>query len=94
MLRTIRSSSSLRLDAAAVRETGAQFMYISRLPTLLNHVQASVAVPVGSVVGMVKLYVSGSTSVAESPLLPSMPLIGHPPSIEWMTLKTLLFVGA
>jgi hypothetical protein len=55
MLRAMSSSSSvLRLPAAAVRETGAQFMYISRLPILLNQVQANVAVPVGRVVGTVK----------------------------------------
>lgn len=54
MLRAMSSSSSLRLDEDAVRVIGAQFMYISRLPILLNQVQASVAVPVGRVVGIVK----------------------------------------
>jgi hypothetical protein len=34
---------------------GAQFMYISRLPILLNHVQARVADPVGRADGMVKV---------------------------------------
>ena len=84
MLRVMRSSTStsLRLDEAPVIVTGAQFMYISRFPILLNQVQARVAVPVGSEDGMVKLYVSGSTALAESPLLPATPLIGHPPSIE------------
>jgi hypothetical protein len=47
--------SSLRFAAAAVRVTGAQFMYISRFPILLNQVQARVAVPVGKVVGIVKV---------------------------------------
>jgi hypothetical protein len=86
-------SSSLRLDDDPVRVTGAQFMYISRFPTLLNQVHARVAFPVGRDVGMVKLYVSGSTAVAEPPVFPATPLIGHPPSIEWMTLKVLLLVG-
>src|SRR4051794_35209873 len=35
--------------------TAAQFMYISRLPTLLNHVQASVAWPFCKPSGRVKL---------------------------------------
>ena len=91
--RVIRSSSLLRLDEAAVIVTGAQFMYISRFPTLLNQVQARTAVPVGREEGTVKLYVSGSTALAELPLLPATPLIGQPPSIEWMTLKVLLAVG-
>ena len=55
MLRVIRSSSSLRFDEEPVIVTGAQFMYISRFPILLNQVQARVAVPVGRVVGIVKL---------------------------------------
>jgi len=55
MLRAMSSSSSaLRLEEPAVIVTGAQFMYISRLPTLLNQVQAKVAVPVGRLVGTVK----------------------------------------
>lgn len=44
-----------RFDEPPVRVMGAQFMYISRLPILLNQVQASVAEPVGRDVGMVKL---------------------------------------
>lgn len=48
------SSSSLRLEVELVMVTGAQFMYISRLPTLLNQVQASVALPAGTESGMVK----------------------------------------
>jgi hypothetical protein len=34
---------------------GAQFIYISRFPILLNQVQASVAEPVGRLLGTVKL---------------------------------------
>jgi len=78
----------------AVRVIGAQFMYISRLPILLNHVHARTAVPVGSVEGTVKEYVDGSISVAELPLFPATFLIGQPPSIEWMTFQVLLVVGA
>jgi hypothetical protein len=49
------SRSLSRLDEPPVRVTGAQFMYISRLPILLNQVHASVASPVGRLVGIVKL---------------------------------------
>lgn len=50
------ASSSLRLEEELlVSVTGAQFMYISRLPILLNQVQAKVADPVGRDVGTVKL---------------------------------------
>jgi hypothetical protein len=94
MLRSMRSSSALRLPAAAVIVTGAQFMYISRLPTLLNQVQAKVAVPVGRVVGTTKVYVEGSGRLASLPLFPATPFMGHPPSMEWITLNTLLLVGA
>ena len=38
---------------APVTVMGAQFMYISRLPTLLNHVQASVYCPVARSLGIV-----------------------------------------
>jgi len=55
---------------------GAQFIYISRLPILLNHVHASVDSPLGTSLGMLKLKVAGS-----------VPVVGHPPTIEWMTLK-------
>lgn len=90
----MNSSSSLRFEEAPEIVIGAQFMYISRLPILLNQVQASTAVPVGRLDGMVKEYVSGSTSVAESPLFPATFLMGHPPSMEWITFQVLLLVGA
>jgi len=71
-----------------VMVTGAQFMYISRLPTLLNHVHAMVALPAGTESGMVKLYVLGSTALAESvAAFPAMFISGHPPWMEWMTLN-------
>lgn len=69
----VNSSSSSRLEVAAVNVTGAQFMYISRFPILLNQVQASVADPVGSVVGILKEYVLGSTASALLPLFPATP---------------------
>lgn len=74
---------------------GAQFIYISRLPTLLNHVQARVALPVGKVSGMAKCSASGTGILTLSPpLLPAMFIIGQPPSTEWITLKVLLAVGS
>jgi len=82
------------LEEAAVRVIGAQFIYISRFPTLLNQVHAITAVPVGRSVGTVNGYESGFTALALSPLLPATPLIGQPPSIEWMTFQVLLAVGA
>ena len=62
----------------------AQFMYISRLPTLLNQVHARVYAPGLIPVGIVKLYVSGSGAEAElsAPRFPATPLAGHPPSME------------
>jgi hypothetical protein len=69
-------------------------MYISRLPILLNQVHARTAVPVGRDVGTVKEYVSGSTAVAVSALFPATFLMGQPPSMECITLKVLLAVGA
>jgi hypothetical protein len=47
-----------RLLEPAVTLMDAQFMYISRLPTLLNHVQASVYSPASIPCGIVYLYVS------------------------------------
>lgn len=77
-----------------MRVTGAQFMYISRFPTLLNQVQASVALPDGRSVGMVKLYVSGSTAPGlPDGAFPGVFFMGQPPTMEWMTLNVLLAVG-
>lgn len=61
---------------------GAQFMYISRLPTLLNHVQANTASPAGRAFGILKLYVSGIGFCASLPLFPAMLRIGQPPWME------------
>ena len=74
---------SLLLDPP-VTLTDAQFMYISRLPTLLNQVHARVYAPGATPAGIEKLYVSGSGAVAElsAPRLPATFLAGHPPSIE------------
>lgn len=73
----------------------AQFMYISRLPTLLNQVQAKVYDPGVMPAGIEKLYVSGSGAVAElsAPMLPAWFLAGQPPSIEWITIQVELFVA-
>ena len=54
-LRAMSSSSSLRFAVPAVIPMAAQFMYISRLPTLLNQVQARIAFPVGILDGMGKV---------------------------------------
>jgi hypothetical protein len=66
-----------------VIEIGAQFMYISRLPTRLNHVQARVAFSAfGNSFGMLKVRLDPVG-------------LGHsPPSKVWMTLKTDSFVGS
>jgi len=93
VFRSMSSSSSLRLPEPPVIEIGAQFIYISRFPTLLNQVQATTPVPVGKDEGIVNGYVSGITAVALLPVLPVTPFWGHPPSIEWITFHTLSFVG-
>ena len=91
---SLRGMSSLLLDPP-VTLMEAQFMYISRLPTLLNQVHARVYAPGAMPAGMAKLYVSGSGAVAElsAPMLPATPLAGHPPSIEWMTIHVELLVA-
>ena len=63
---------SLLLEAP-VTLMEAQFMYISRLPTLLNHVQARVYAPGAMPAGIEKSYVSGSGAEAElsAPMLPA-----------------------
>lgn len=66
----------------------AQFIYISRFPTLLNQVHAKVYAPGAIPAGMLYLYVSGSAVVSGFPpsgRFPGVSLAGHPPSIEWMT---------
>lgn len=61
------------LDVDPSIVTRAQFMYISRLPTWLNHVHAKRAsVEDGASLGIVKLY---------------FVVKGHPPIIDSMTLK-------
>jgi hypothetical protein len=77
-----RSTSSCLLVVEEVMEMAAQFMYISRLPTLLNQDQAKVPFPVGSVDGILKEYVDGSIAFASLPLLPATPWMGHPPTME------------
>lgn len=88
------SEVSLLLDPP-VTLMDAQFMYISRLPTLLNQVHARVYAPGAMPSGIAKLYVSGSGADAElsPPRLPATFLAGQPPSIEWMTIHLELFVA-
>lgn len=83
-----KAEVSRLVEELPVMVTGAQFMYISRLPILLNHVQAMVALPAGTESGMVKLYLLGSTAEAESlAALPVISISGHPPWMEWITLN-------
>lgn len=86
------SSRSRRVLPPPETEIGAQFMYISRLPIWLNHVQASVyspgAIPCGilywNCVALLPLGLSGR--------LPSA-FAGQPPSILWITIHLESFVG-
>ena len=59
---------------------GAQFMYISRLPTLLNQVHASAYWPGAMPSGMLYSKVVGSSAPASSPIFPAED-VGHPPSM-------------
>ena len=92
---SLRGTSSRLLEPPPVTLMEAQFMYISRLPTLLNQVQARVYAPGLMPAGMAKLYVSGSGAEAElsAPMLPATPLAGQPPSMEWMTIQVELLVA-
>jgi hypothetical protein len=65
---------------------GAQFMYISRFPMRLNHVQARVYVP-GAMLGGIVNWKVFPVKFGLSPRLPTV-LAGQPPSIEWMTFHT------
>lgn len=56
--------------------TDAQSMYISRLPTSLNQVQANIAAPAGASEGIWKLK-----------LPPAGVTVGHPPMYECMTVN-------
>lgn len=76
-------SKSVLSLAPPLTEIGAQFIYISLLPILLNHVHTSVHSPFGTSFGTVKMKVAGS-----------VPVVGHPPTIEWMTLKVDCAVGS
>ena len=66
-------------------------MYISRLPTLLNQVQAMVSLPSGSSEGTLKLM----GLAWASPLSAKLPLevVMQPPSTEWMTFHLEDAVG-
>lgn len=79
-LATNMSGRLLRAEARLAEEpvilTAAQFMYISRLPVLLNHVQAKIASPAGVSLGTVK---------SKDP--PDWR--GQLPMYEWMTFQVL-----
>ena len=70
-----------RLPAAAVTVTGAQFMYISRLPTLLNQVQARVYLPGLMPSGMENWNLVAPLPVGSSGRLPAAST-GQPPRME------------
>jgi hypothetical protein len=70
-----RLLARLRLEDP-VMVTDAQSIYISRLPTSLNHVQANMAAPWGASEGTWKLK-----------LPPAGVTVGHPPMYECMTVK-------
>ena len=61
-------------------------MYISRLPLLLNQVQAMVILPSGSDLETLK------PNVPRAPPLPEA-VVGQPPSMEWMTFHFESLVG-
>lgn len=67
-----RSRGCSRFEDLSLMVTWAQFMYISRLPILLNHVHVKRAFPEGASLGIWKLYFFW---------------IGQSPSMERMTRK-------
>lgn len=75
--------------------TGAQFMYISRLPMRLNHVHAIVYSPGETPSGMVKVYLFAPLPLGSAGRFPLfVALLGQPPTMEWMTKNLELLVGA
>lgn len=86
------TTSVSRFEEPLVTVTGAQFMYISRLPIRLNQVQASVYLPVSMPSGMAKSKWYGSTMVEPPERLP-VSLAGHPPSKDLMTFHEEVLVG-
>ena len=82
-----------RLLDPPVTVTGAQFMYISRLPTWLNQVQAREYLPGAMPCGMLNWKVEAPLPLGSSPRLPSV-FAGQPPSMLWMTCHLDDAVGA
>jgi len=83
-LATIMSGLSARVEVPLpVMVTAAQFMYISRLPVLLNHVQEKMASPDFASVGTVKSNVwSPPAGFTQPPSIDLMTLNVLPPSYE------------
>ena len=78
---TVSGSGTVeRLLPPPLTTMGAQFMYISRLPTLLNQVHASAYWPGAMPSGMLYSKVVGSSAPASSPIFPAED-VGHPPSM-------------
>src|SRR6266700_1305335 len=71
---------------------GAQFMYISRLPTLLNHVHARVYCPFGMPLGIVNWKTAAPSPSALGLRFP-VTFEGQPPIMLWITFHWLFFVG-
>ena len=87
--------STARFCLLPVTVTGAQFMYISRLPMRLNQVQAMVYSPGETPSGTVKVYLLALVPSGFAGRLPSLVvLLGQPPMMEWMTKKLESLVGA
>lgn len=82
-----------RLEEPLETVTGAQFMYISRLPTLLNHVHARVYSPVAMPSGIENSNVAAPLPLGSASRLP-LTFEGHPPSMLWITSNDESAVGS
>lgn len=67
-------------------------MYISRLPTLLNHVHARVYSPAAMPFGMLNWKVDAPVPLGSAGRLPGT-LAGQPPSMDLMTIHLEFLVG-
>lgn len=81
-----------RFPDPPVTVIGAQFMYISRFPTLLNQVHARVYSPGATPAGMEYSKVEAPEPLGSLPRFPSA-LAGQPPSMERMTPNLESLVG-
>jgi len=78
--------------AAPWTTMGAQFMYISRFPILLNHDNASVYRPGAKPAGILNWKVLAPLPLGSAGRFPSV-FAGHPPSMEWITFHTVALLG-